>query len=138
MIDIHTSGDGVGYTVLVVDDETVQRELCVQALQSEGFSTLSAGDGEGGLAQALDRQPDLILLDNRMPAMSGYEMLKRLRTKSDWGARVPVIFLSNIQPSDDAESADIEGTEPAHYLIKSSISVPDVVAKIKEVLGVGK
>ena len=126
--------DGAKHTILVIDDEKVQRDLCVQALVAAGFSVVTAEDGERGLAQAIESTPDLILLDNRMPKMSGYEMLKRLRSKNSWGAQVPVIFLTNIPQESDAESADVEGTEPAHYLMKSDITLADVVTKIKEVL----
>ena len=84
---------------------------------------------------ALDGQPDIVLLDIRMPNMTGFEMLKKLRSKNDWGMRVPVIFFTNIQPSSDDEMADVEGLGPVAYMIKSDTNLDDIVAKVKEIIG---
>lgn len=125
--------NAAGAKILLIEDDPVQRDVTKERFASEGFTVLEADDGAKGLAMALDRQPDVILLDIRMPNMSGFEMLKHLRSTSDWGSRVPVIFLTNIAPSADAE-ADIEAVTPAHYLMKSNTSLEELVRKVRELL----
>lgn len=119
--------------ILVIEDEKIMRGVEVDRLKKEGFLVLEADNGARGLDVALSEQPDLIILDNRMPDMGGYQMLKTLREKNNWGAGVPVIFFTNVQLTADAE-ADIGEINPAHYLVKSDTSLDMLVAKIRELL----
>jgi CheY-like chemotaxis protein len=121
-------------TILFIDDEKVMRDVISDRLTKEGFKVLLAVDGTHGLRMALDNQPDLILLDNRMPEMGGYQMLTQLRAHNDWGANVPVIFFTNVSLTREAE-ADIADVKPAHYLVKSDTSLDELVKKIRELLG---
>ena len=121
-------------TILIIEDEQTLRTMYSRKLSAAGFSVIEAVDGVAGLALALQSEPDLILLDMRMPNMNGFEMLKRLRTKNEWGSHVPVIFLTNTKLDSDAEVADIESTEPAHYLIKSNTDLNELVDKIQDLL----
>jgi DNA-binding response OmpR family regulator len=57
--------------ILVVDDESAIRLICRVNLDSAGFKTLEAGDGETGVSLAHSEQPDLILLDIMLPGMDG-------------------------------------------------------------------
>jgi CheY-like chemotaxis protein len=123
------------HTVLVVEDDVVQQKVLVDKLQAGGFTVISANNGEAGLEKAMSHRPDLVLLDNRMPSMSGYAMLKRLRESSSWGEKVPVIFFSNIQPSSREEQEDLESITPTAYLIKGDTSLDEILAKIRETLG---
>ena len=68
-------------TILVIDDEEIIRQTAVQMLERRGFQTLSAEDGEAGLAVYRDNQQqvDLVLLDHSMPRISGLETLQALR-----------------------------------------------------------
>jgi CheY-like chemotaxis protein len=118
------------YTILVVEDEGLLRELLVEKMNIEGFQTLEANDGDIGLEIALDKKPDLILLDMLMPRMSGMEMLKRLRA-DERGRSLPVIVLSNLNEKESvAESAEQGVVE---YLIKSNFSLEDIIVKIREI-----
>lgn len=127
--------DQVRRSVLIIEDEQGLRTAAATRLEQEGFTVLTAEDGVRGLSSALSNHPDVILLDIKMPNMSGFEMLKRLRAQGGWGKQVKVIFLTNIELSGDEESADIEALEPMHYLIKSSTSLDELVAKVREALG---
>ena len=75
--------------ILVVDDDEDVRELVRVRLALEGYSVLSAKDGQDGLKAFFSSQPDLAILDVRMPNMNGWELLKRIREISD----TPVIML---------------------------------------------
>src|SRR3990172_549880 len=84
-------------SVLVVEDEkSVQQPLC-EKLTGEGFTVYSAYDGKEGLKLALEKPPDVILLDILMPQLDGLTMLKELR-KDPWGLIAIVIIFSNVDP----------------------------------------
>jgi CheY-like chemotaxis protein len=118
--------------ILIIDDEPPMLTALNEAFENEGFSTLLAKDGEEGLQVALDKQPDIILLDILMPKIDGVSMMKKLR-QTDWGKNIPVIFLTNINPDDSVLNAVVE-TQPAYYLIKSDMNLDGIIAKVKEVL----
>ncbi|MEW6662735.1 MAG: response regulator [Bacillota bacterium] len=67
-------------SVLVVDDQSGVRRLLQEALQEEGFDVRLADCGEAALRQVQERKPDLILMDMKMPGMSGLDVLKELKT----------------------------------------------------------
>ncbi len=77
--------------ILIVDDEKNMRWVLSQALSAEGFEVLEAVDGKEALAAVADCEPDVMVLDHRMPAPDGMEVLRRLRAK---GATFPVIMLT--------------------------------------------
>ncbi len=120
-------------SILVIEDEQVMRLAVTDRLKKEGYSVLEADNGTRGMEMALSNQPDLIVLDNRMPEMGGYQMLRTLRERGNWGAAVPVIFFTNVELTADAED-DVAQTNPAHYLVKSETSLDTLVAKIRELL----
>lgn len=79
-----TPGDITGYQgqrrkILVIDDNRDNRAVLVALLAPLGFETAEAGDGEEGLRQAIEFQPDLILLDLVMPRLSGIDVARQLR-----------------------------------------------------------
>jgi CheY-like chemotaxis protein len=123
-------------TILVIEDDQLQQELLVEKISSAGFNVIMASDGAEGLQTALNMEPDLILLDNRMPNMSGYEMLRRLRETGKWGEQVPVLFFSNIEPATKDEREDLEAVQPTAYILKSDTDLSGMLGKIKETLGV--
>ena len=76
--------------ILVVDDETQITRVLKTALSSQGYEVKSAGDGESALNLALDWIPDLIVTDLSMPGMTGIELCRLVRERS----QVPIIVLS--------------------------------------------
>ncbi len=88
--------------ILVIDDNDNQRDALRRILQRSHFEVLDAPNGRVGLRLALEQQPDLILLDIEMPAMSGHEFLHRFRRRQqeDSARRMsvtpetPVLFLT--------------------------------------------
>jgi len=116
-------------TILIVEDEGLLRELMSEKLRIEGFNTIEAADGDEGLALALQKRPDLIVLDLLMPKMGGMEVLRRLR-EDDYGRSIPVIIVSNLSGKENiAEGAEKGAVE---YLIKANFSLEEIVDKIKE------
>jgi DNA-binding response OmpR family regulator len=78
-------------TILIVEDDPAIVKGIETNLRFEGFEVLGAGDGERGLELAVDRAPDLILLDVMMPRMNGFEVLRELRRRE---IEIPVIMLT--------------------------------------------
>lgn len=86
--------------VLIVDDIEENLAVLTETLTREGFSPLQAKGGERAIEIARKAQPDIILLDIKMPGMDGYETIKRL--KADETTRdIPVIFLSALNQIED-------------------------------------
>ena len=121
----------MSHSVLIVEDEPDIRGMYARKLTSSGYNVLTAEDGAEGLAVALEKRPDMILLDYMMPKMNGLDMLKKLREHDEWGKSVPTIMLTNINPN-DAMYKDIAATTPTYYLIKSNTNPIEVAEKIKE------
>ena len=80
-------------TVLIVDDDPVIQLLLRVNFEMDGFTVVTADDGEQGLERAFAVSPDLILLDVMMPKLDGYEVLAELR-KDSRTLTLPVVLLS--------------------------------------------
>lgn len=119
--------------ILIVEDEEAMLDAISEALLNQEFATLMAKDGEEGLGIALREHPDLILLDILMPKMDGMVMLQKLRL-DEWGKGVPVIILTNVDPSANSVINSVLQNEPAYYLVKSDVKLEGIVEKIKDVL----
>lgn len=76
--------------ILVADDEPEVAELLRLYLEKDGFEVLSACDGSSALGIVLDGRLDLAVLDVMMPGLNGFQLLKKIREKSD----IPVIMLT--------------------------------------------
>ena len=82
-----------GKRVLVAEDEPDIRGLIAYSLEYAGYEVIEASDGEEAVKLAEEQQPDLILLDVRMPRMNGYEACVLLRAR-ETTRDIPVVFLS--------------------------------------------
>ena len=94
-------------TVLNVDDNGANRYVKSRVLRAAGFEVIEAATGESALSAASERHPDLVLLDIRLPDISGIEVCKRLRGNPRT-QRIPIVHISatHISPSDEATSRD--------------------------------
>lgn len=79
--------------ILVAEDERDIRDLIVFTLQLAGFNVVEVSNGEEAVKKALDIKPDLILMDVRMPKMTGYEACQALK-RDKRTQNIPVVFLS--------------------------------------------
>jgi two-component system phosphate regulon response regulator PhoB len=114
-------------TVLLVEDESAQREMLAYNLEAEGFDVITADNGEDGLILVDENDPDLIVLDWMMPQLSGIEVCRRLKSNSKT-RQIPVIMLSA-----RAEEVDrVRGLETGadDYVVKP-YSVIELMARVK-------
>ena len=82
--------------ILVVDDDWLNRELMNDILTVYGFQVLLANSGAQALALVSERRPDLILLDVRMPDMSGYEVCGKIKA-DERTKHIPVVMTTGLQ-----------------------------------------
>ena len=92
--------------ILIVDDEASIREVLSTFLEDIGYETKAVPDGENAINWLRHEKPDLILLDVRMPGMSGIEVLKNARQLYP---DMPVIMISGYADEDQAREALQEG-----------------------------
>ena len=111
----------------MVDDEPKIVEVVADYLRSAGFSVTTAADGEGALASARARPPDLVLLDLGLPGMDGLDVARDLRRTSP----VPIIILT----ARGEETDRVLGLELGadDYLVKP-FSPRELVARVRAVL----
>ena len=114
--------------VLVVEDDIILASTIADNLTQASFDAIRASDGEEGLALALEKKPDLILLDIILPKMDGITLLKKLRQDA-WGKSVPVVVLTNLNSAKDIAEA-VEWAQD--YLVKSDGKIEDVIKRVKD------
>ena len=101
--------------ILVAEDEPDIRELVVTTLRYNGFEVESAADGEEALALTEATPFDLIILDVRMPRMTGYEACRELKLR-DTTKDIPIIFLSAKGQETEVQAGLEAGAD--EYIIK--------------------
>lgn len=118
--------------ILVVEDELAYLKLLNSQLTEQGYQVFEAVNGKEGLEKAKKENPDLVLLDIRMPVMDGMAMLDLLR-REEKGKKIKVIILTNLEP-DEKIIEGVVSDQPSYYMVKSDIKFSDLLAKIKELL----
>ncbi len=118
--------------VTIVEDDQPIAQMYKFKLEAAGFKTHLAHDGKEGLTVIEQNIPDLILLDLRMPVMSGDEMLEKLR-QTDWGADIRVIILTNISRDEAPRNLSLLNVD--RYIVKAHHTPQQVLEVINEVLG---
>jgi DNA-binding NarL/FixJ family response regulator len=120
-------GEDCGATVLVVDDDDTHRELISTVLGRAGFSTVDAANGEEAMAAARRHLPQLVVLDVRLPDVSGYEICRELR--DEFGDRVSIVFLSGARTEGFDQAAGLlVGADD--YLVKP-FSPDELLARVR-------
>jgi DNA-binding response OmpR family regulator len=117
--------------VLVADDDPDIRSLVTLRLERSGYEVVAAGDGEQALAAALERAPDLALLDVMMPKLDGYEVTERLR-REEATRHLPVILLTaRVQETDIARGVEAGADD----YVKKPFSTSELRDRVQAVLG---
>jgi two-component system phosphate regulon response regulator PhoB len=117
-------------TILIVEDEPPLIEVLRYNLESEGFTTLIATDGEEALLLATEQSPNLIILDWMLPEMSGVDVCRRLRGHKETKS-VPIIMLT----ARGEERDKIYGLDAGadDYVVKP-FSPSELIARIRAIL----
>jgi len=116
--------------ILVMEDEDALATLLQYNLEKEGYDVVVAADGEEGLVQIDERQPDLVLLDWMLPKVSGIEVCRRIRGRPET-RNLPIIMLTaRGEESDRVRGLD---TGADDYLTKP-FSMTELIARIRAVL----
>jgi len=116
--------------ILVADDERDIRELIGFTLRFAGFEVVLVADGIEAIKQAPLEQPDLILLDVRMPKVTGYDVCRHLKEDPATSA-IPIVFLSaKGQEGEIQEGLDSGAVE---YIVKP-FTPDDLTDQVREVL----
>jgi two-component system phosphate regulon response regulator PhoB len=113
--------------VLIVEDEPAQREVLAYNLQAQGFAVRQADNGEEALLMVTEDMPDLIVLDWMLPNVSGIEVCRRLKTRSETRA-LPIIMLS--ARSEEVDLVRGLETGADDYMVKP-YSVAELVARVR-------
>jgi len=117
--------------IVVVEDEPPIARMYQLKLQRAGFTVSVAHTGRKGLDIIQETRPDLVLLDVRMPIMSGDVMLAKLRA-TEWGASVRVIVLTNLSRDEAPSSLRFLGVD--RYIVKAHHTPSQVLEIVREVL----
>jgi len=119
------------YKIAIIEDEHPIANMYRFKLENEGFLVSVAYNGEEGLSLCKTFIPDLILLDIKMPIMSGDIMLEQLRS-TKWGSAIKVIILTNI--SRDEAPARLRMLNVDRYVVKAHHTPKQILEIVYEVL----
>jgi two-component system OmpR family response regulator len=117
--------------VLVVDDEEHITELVAMGLRYNGFEVERAASGRAALAAVEAHRPDLIVLDVMLPDLDGFEVARRLRADGGEVTRIPVIFLTARDATEDKVQGLRLGSDD--YVTKP-FSIEELIERVRAVL----
>jgi len=120
------------YKICVIEDEPSIAAMYEFKLRLEGYAVSVASNGSDGLKLIKAESPDLILLDLKMPRMSGDEMLEKLRATA-WGSAVRVIILTNISKNEAPQKLRFLNVD--RYVVKAHHTPAQIVQIVDETLG---
>ena len=116
-------------SVLVIDDEPGIMAALITRLEANGYHVYSAVNGLTGVEAAELYQPDVIVLDIRMPDISGFEVCARIKQLPGL-KKIPIVFLSaDLRESSQQRALDVGGTE----FLSKPYEAADVIAAIERV-----
>lgn len=117
--------------ILLVDDDRNLVDVFQTALQNAGYTVIAVYDGKSALEKANTERPDLILLDQVLPDITGIDVLKTIKA----GALkdTPVVMVSNFGQNELVQEALNAGA--IDYILKYQIASQDLTSKVKQLLG---
>jgi DNA-binding response OmpR family regulator len=117
--------------ILLAEDEEMISTAYKEGFSYLGYDIVVACDGAEAIEAIKASMPDILLLDVIMPTMNGFEALEVIRANSKLKT-LPIVMLTNLsQPSDRQRALELGATD---YLIKSDITLKELVVRILEVL----
>jgi two-component system response regulator VicR len=119
--------------ILIADDDRVWTEFLGTVLRKKGFDVITAFDGVQATMSAMQRQPDLIVLDIQMPGGTGLDALKRIKMSTKTAA-IPIVVVSGTKDPNAARTVAALGVPTFLTKPTTAQQVEDVVCGL---LGVG-
>jgi len=119
-------------SILIVDDDAQLRQSFEKLLSQEGYEVHTAATGEAGLEAVRQKVPDLVIMDVRMPGMSGLEAFTAMRAIE---SKLPVIIMTAFGTTDTAIEATKLGA--FDYVLKP-FDIPDILTLIEQALEAGR
>ncbi|MBW6431882.1 response regulator [Patescibacteria group bacterium] len=117
--------------IMIVEDDPTLRDIYTTRFRAEGYEVVTASDGEAALSIGVQEKPDLILLDIMMPKISGFDVLDILRDTEET-KNTKIIVMSALSQTADIEKGKNLGANA--YLVKSQVTLSEVVEKVKAIL----
>ncbi len=117
--------------ILVVDDERTIREIATAFLTAAGYDVLNASSGRKALILALERKPDLILLDLIMPKMNGFQFVLEIR-KDPGLSKTPILVMSALVSGSDTDDY-IHELDVAGFIDKDQMTT-FLIFRVQEIL----
>src|SRR3954463_5772891 len=115
-------------TILVIDDDESLRDTIGVMLEQEGFRAVLVGDGRSGFDKAMTIKPDLVLVDLRLPGMTGIEICKQLRAAQ---VKTPIVVLSAV--GDEVDKVLLLEIGADDYVVKP-FGTRELLARIRAVM----
>lgn len=116
--------------ILIIEDDTFLQGLAANKLQAEGFEVNTASNGNEALTDLGQNQYDVIILDLMLPDVSGFEILKQIRSR-ETNNQVPILIFSNLSDDKDIKQGlDLGATD---YLVKANFTLDELAEKVKRV-----
>jgi len=129
------NGEISGVTILVAEDDPINRRIVRALLERRGWRVIEVEDGEQAVNQWRTRQPDLILMDIRMPKIDGYEATKMIREEEKTrgaGTVTPIVALTAYAMQEDREKCVALGM---NEYVSKPIQKEELIAKILQLIG---
>lgn len=118
--------------LLIAEDDPFMISLLSKAFAEEGFEIVFANNGDEAVRQFGEADPDILVFDIMMPGKSGMDALREIRILPK-GKKIPVIMLTNLDDTPTVDAA--QGLNVRAYLVKANTQLPEIVNKVKQVLG---
>ena len=118
-------------TVLVIDDDALQVKALEKKLPESGYAVLTADKAADGLALAMNKYPDVIILDVMMPIINGYNLCQLLKNDPKH-KHIPIIMLTSRDSEKDREIGRDVG---ANIYLTKPLDIPLLLEKLKDLLG---
>ncbi len=114
--------------ILIIEDNVFYSQMIKAELEAKGYIVRTVTNGELGVQEIKNNNPDLVLLDLIMPIKDGFETLEEIK-KDERTKNVKVLVFSNLAQQDDIQK--VVGLGATGYLIKKDFSLKDLISKIE-------